>query len=78
MPLKMGVFMGFVENIRPRMEQRPRARTPKPILHRLGQDLGDSPPSLLERLFAGVQKIHQERQIPQEQLVTAMHSTMDL
>jgi putative transposase len=45
------------------------------ILHRLGEYLGYSPPPLLDRLIADAQKIHQERQILQEQLATAIQST---
>ena len=45
------------------------------ILHRLGEYLGYSPPPLLDRLIADAQKIHQERQILQEQLSTAVQST---
>ena len=45
------------------------------ILHRLGEYLGYSPPPLLDRLIADAQKIHQERQILQEQLATAVQST---
>ncbi len=41
------------------------------ILHELGEYLGYSPPSLLERLIDDAQKIHQQRLILQERLATA-------
>ncbi len=42
------------------------------LLYRLGDYLGYSPPPLLKRLVEESQKIHQERQILQEELVTVM------
>jgi len=47
------------------------------ILHRLGEFLGYSPPPLLERLIDDAQKIHQERQILQEELATVMQPTAE-
>jgi putative transposase len=41
------------------------------ILFELGEYLGYSPPSLLERLIEDAQKIHQQRPILQETLATA-------
>ena len=41
------------------------------LLHELGEYLGYSPPPLLERLIEDAQKIHQQRPILQERLVTA-------
>ena len=41
------------------------------ILHELGEFLGYSPLPLLERLIEDAQKIHQQRPILQETLVTA-------
>ncbi|MFC4440092.1 MULTISPECIES: IS4 family transposase [Natrialbaceae] len=41
------------------------------ILHELGEYLGYSPPPLLERLIEDAQKIHQQRPVLQETLVTA-------
>jgi len=47
------------------------------ILHRLGEYLGYSPPPLLERLIDDAQKIHQERQILQEELAAVMQPTVE-
>ncbi|WP_434530116.1 IS4 family transposase (plasmid) [Haloarcula sp. NS06] len=41
------------------------------ILHELGEYLGFSPPPLLERLIEDAQKIHKQRPVVQETLVTA-------
>jgi putative transposase len=48
------------------------------LLHRLGEFLGYSPPPLLDRLIAEGQKIHQERQILQEQLATVTQPTAEV
>ncbi|WP_281259905.1 IS4 family transposase [Halalkaliarchaeum desulfuricum] len=47
------------------------------LLYRLGDYLGYSPPPLLDRLVKEAQKIHQERQTLQEELVTAMQPTAE-
>jgi putative transposase len=41
------------------------------ILYELGEYFGYSPPPLLDRLIEDAQKIHQQRPILQERLVTA-------
>ena len=48
------------------------------ILYRLGDYLGYSPRPLLDRLVKEAQKVHQERQILQEELVTAMQPTVEV
>jgi len=45
------------------------------LLYRLGDYLGYSPPPLLDRLVEEAQKIHQERQILQEELASVMQPT---
>ena len=47
------------------------------LLCRLGDYLGYSPPPMLDRLVEEAQKIHQERQILQEELVTVMQTYSD-
>ena len=47
------------------------------LLYRLGDYLGYSPRPLLDRLVEDAQKIHQERQILQEELVTVMQPTSE-
>ena len=46
------------------------------ILHELSQQLGYTPPPLIDRMAEDAQKIHQERPILQERLATATQQEM--